>query len=901
MPTAKDQAQSVSADLFIVPHFSGPAEDPLDQVEWDKRQATITSGAGEVVFQQDDVEVPKSWSLLATNVVASKYFRRVGKSKTRETSVRQIITRVADTLHQWGSEKGYFAGEADGQYFRAELAALLVNQIASFNSPVWFNLGVVPKPQCSACFINSVEDSMESILELAKTEGRLFKAGSGTGTNLSPIRSSQEPLSGGGAASGPVSFMRGWDAFAGAIKSGGTTRRAAKMVILNADHPDIEEFIRCKAEEEKKAWALIEAGYDPSFEGEAYGSVFFQNSNNSVRVTDEFMQAVVEDRQWATRAVTTGEVVRTYPARELLQKMAEAAHLCGDPGIQFDTTINTWHTCAGTGRIHASNPCSEFMFLDDTACNLASINLMKFRQNDGHFDVDGFSATVRVMILAQEIIDDHAGYPTKTIAQRSHQFRPLGLGYANLGAFLMSLGIPYDSEKGRVYAAAVTALMSGEAYRTSALIARKLGPFAGYADNRESMLGVIGKHRQAAFELKAAPTDLVQQAWESWDGAYQLGEQYGFRNSQVTVLAPTGTIGFMMDCDTTGVEPDIALVKYKTLVGGGRLKLVNQTVTLALETLGYEKGEKEAILRWVEEKETIEGAPELKPEHLPVFDCAFKPVNGSRSLSYRGHLTMMGAVQPFLSGAISKTVNLPEASTVEHIVEAYRQAWKLGLKALAIYRDGCKRSQPVQTGREDAQAAALVPTGPERKRLPADRDAKVHRFEIGGHEGYFTAGLYPDGSPGEVFLKTSKQGSTVSGFADAIGILISVALQYGVPLHTIVRKLTNMGFAPNGWTANPQIRQAKSITDYLARWLALQFLPAEEGLESYMPPENPDAVGVTFGDSLADDPEGNSLRPSIGTFQAELDAPACPECGQLMVRSGACHKCLDCGTSSGCS
>ena len=904
MPTAKPpQGQPVPIDLQFRGRFAVPGQNALDRVEWDKRAASITNGAGEVIFQQEDVEVPKSWSMLATNVVASKYFRRVGKDKTREVSVRQIITRVVDTLYEWGRKQGHLESEADATAFRSELGALLVNQMASFNSPVWFNLGVVTKPQCSACFINSVEDSMESILELAKTEGRLFKAGSGTGTNLSPIRSSQEGLSGGGVASGPLSFMRGWDAFAGAIKSGGTTRRAAKMVILNADHPDIEGFIRCKADEEKKAWALIEAGYDPSFEGEAYSSVFFQNSNNSVRVTDEFMQAVENDQEWSTRAVTTGQGVGTFRARELLRQMAEAAHLCGDPGIQFDTTINAWHTCAGTGRIHASNPCSEFMFLDDTACNLASINLMKFRRDDGQFDVDGFRAAVRVMILAQEIIVAEAGYPTHAITERSRAFRPLGLGYANLGALLMSLGIPYDSDEGRDYAAAVTALMTGEAYRTSARIARKLGPFAGYEANRSSMLAVIARHRQTAYKLRGAPTDLVKQGWESWDGAWQLGEQYGFRNSQVTVLAPTGTIGFMMDCDTTGVEPDIALVKYKTLVGGGRLKLVNHTVRQALEALGYLETDTEKILQWIEEKETIEGAPQLKPGHLPVFDCAFKPVNGSRSLSYRGHLAMMGAVQPFLSGAISKTVNLPETSTVEDIAKAYMEAWKLGLKALAIYRDGCKRSQPVSTRTDsvDSDTAAVFPSRPERKRMPADRDAKLHRFEIGGHEGYLTAGLYPDGSPGEVFLKTSKQGSTVSGFADAIGILISVALQYGVPLHTIVRKLTNMSFSPNGWTVNPQIRRAKSITDYLARWLALEFLQADEGLEAYIPPERPDEAALTLGDSLTDHAEASGTQPPIRTFESELDAPPCPDCGQLMVRSGACHKCLDCGTSLGCS
>ncbi len=866
--------------------YTRPGVHPFDQVQWEKRDASITNEKGEVIFDQPDVEVPVSWSMLATNVVVSKYFRRSTDGRGRERSVRQLIGRVVDTVHRWGQEGGYFATPEDADTFKAELTHLLVDQKAAFNSPVWFNCGIEPKPQCSACFINSVEDRMEAILDLAKTEGMLFKWGSGTGTNLSPIRSSKELLSGGGEASGPVSFMKGYDAFAGVIKSGGKTRRAAKMVILNAEHPDIVEFIKCKEEEEKKAWALISAGYDPSFNGPAYSSVFFQNSNNSVRVTDEFMQAAVEDRAWSTRAVTTGDVVENHRARDLLRMMAESAHVCGDPGIQFDTTVNDWHTCAGTDRINASNPCSEYMFLDDTACNLASLNLMKFRNGDGRLDVERFKHAVGVMITAQEIIVDNASYPTPAIAENSHHFRPLGLGYANLGALLMSSGLPYDSDAGRAYAGAVTALMHGEAYHTSARIAHDLGPFAEFPLNREPMLRVIRKHRDAAANLPASalPRDLYQAVQDCWSDALAEGEQHGYKNSQVTVLAPTGTIGFMMDCDTTGVEPDIALVKYKKLVGGGLLKIVNQTVPEALTRLGYGKEEINEIIKYIDENETIEGAPFLKESDLPVFDCAFKPMSGDRSIHYSGHLKMMGAVQPFLSGAISKTVNMPEEASVDQIQEAYIEAWRLGLKALAIYRDGSKRSQPLNTSlKEEGENGSARPA---RLRLPDERQAITHKFSIAGHDGYLTVGMYDDGTPGEIFVVMAKQGSVVSGLMDTVATSISMALQYGVPLKVLVDKFSHSRFEPAGFTNNPQIPIAKSIVDYIFRWLGQKFLTVEDQ------PQAEKAAPVTS--MQMEDMERQ-------VFQSQADAPPCPECGSIMVRNGACYKCLNCGATSGCS
>ncbi|HEY1908246.1 MAG TPA: vitamin B12-dependent ribonucleotide reductase, partial [Myxococcaceae bacterium] len=742
------KAAATRGGLSIPRYFTTVGVDPADEMAWEYRTAGITGEDGKVVFEQKNIEVPKTWSMLATNVVASKYFRGTPGTPERETSARKLVARVVDTLTRWGQEGAYFATETDRLTFHAELTHLLLRQKAAFNSPVWFNVGVEAHPQCSACFINSVEDSMESILGLAKTEGMLFKYGSGTGSNLSPIRSSKELLAGGGTASGPVSFMKGFDAFAGVIKSGGKTRRAAKMVILNADHPDILEFIRCKAEEERKAWALIDAGYDGSFTGAAYGSIFFQNSNNSVRVTDAFMKAVVDDQAWQTRSVRDARPMETYRARDMFREISEAAWLCGDPGLQFDTTVNEWHTCPNTARINASNPCSEYMFLDDSACNLASLNLMLFRSPlDGSFDVEAFKHAVDVVLLAQEIIVGFSKYPTQKIEVNSHAYRPLGLGYANLGALLMATGLPYDSDQGRNYAAAITSLMCGEAYRMSAKMAEKMGAFTGYAKNAEPMLRVIGKHRRAAYAVApdGVSKDLFAAQRAAWDEALALGSEAGYRNSQVTVLAPTGTIGFMMDCDTTGIEPDIALIKYKKLVGGGMLKIVNNTVPLALQRLGYSTTEAQTIVQSLDQRETIEGAPGLKPEHLPVFDCAFKPAKGERSIHYLGHLRMMGATQPFLSGAISKTVNLPNAATVQDIEEAYLEAWKLGLKAVAVYRDGCKRSQPLNTSKKkDEREKVELPVVPVeaaravRRRLPDERRSITHKFSIGGHEGYLT-------------------------------------------------------------------------------------------------------------------------------------------------------------------
>src|SRR5579864_5665577 len=816
--------------------FTKPGIDVFDTCEWEMRSAVITNERGEVVFEQKDVEMPKFWSQMATNVVVSKYFRGHLGTADRETSVRQLIGRVVRTMTQWGREGGYFATEEDGDTFRDELTHILLYQMASFNSPVWFNVGIETRPQCSACFINSVQDTMDSILGLAKTEGMLFKFGSGTGTNLSPIRSSRELLAGGGTASGPVSFMKGYDAFAGVIKSGGKTRRAAKMVILNADHPDIVEFINCKVEEEKKAWALIDAGYDGSFTGPAYSSVFFQNSNNSVRVTDDFMRAVLDDSTWDTHAVRDGSVMDTYKARELMRLIAEGTHVCGDPGMQFDTTVNEWHTCPSTDRIYASNPCSEYMFLNDSACNLASINLMKFVKEDGEFDVVSYKAAIRTLITAQEIIVDNASYPTPAIEKNSHAYRPLGLGYANLGALLMSRGLPYDGDAGRDCAAALTALMTGEAYAQSARIARDHGgPFAGYEKNREPFLRVMRKHRDAMRDVNArnVPADLYNAAKASWDDAVELGEQFGYRNAQATVLAPTGTIGFMMDCDTTGVEPDIALVKYKKLVGGGLMKIVNQTVPMALRKLGYRPPQIDAILEYIDVNETIEGAPGLKDSHLAVFDCAFKAAKGQRSIHYMGHIKMMGATQPFISGAISKTVNVPKEATVDEITQAYIQAWKLGAKAISIYRDGSKRMQPLNTSKDQTpaeiaqQAAAQLVTRPVRRKLPDERQAITHKFDIQGHEGYITVGLFEDRQPGEIFLVMAKEGSTISGFADAFAQAISYALQYGVPLQVLVDKFSYVRFEPSGMTKNPEIRFAKSIVDYIFRWLATKFLSPE--------------------------------------------------------------------------
>jgi ribonucleoside-diphosphate reductase alpha chain len=900
--------------LQVARYFSTRGVDPAEEMAWESRTAAITGEGGQVIFEQKDIEVPKTWSALATNVVASKYFRGALGSPQRERSVRQLVGRVVKTIGAWGRKDGYFASEDDAAAFEAELSHLLYRQKMSFNSPVWFNVGVEEHPQCSACFINAVNDSMDSILKLAHTEGMLFKYGSGTGSNLSKIRSSKEPLSGGGEASGPVSFMRGFDAFAGVIKSGGKTRRAAKMVILDADHPDVVEFVEAKAVEERKAWALIDAGYDGGFNvrGGAYDSVFFQNANHSVRVTDAFMRAVQNDAEWALTGRIDAKVVEKVKARDLMRKITEAAWLCGDPGMQFDTTVNAWHTCSNTDRINASNPCSEYMFLDDSACNLASLNLMHFRSIDGGFDAESFKRAVDLTILAQEILVSNARYPTEAIGKNSEAYRPLGIGYANLGAFLMASGVPYDSDAGRAVAAAVTALMTGEAYAMSARIASQTGPFAGYEKNREPCLAVLRKHAAEVerIDRSLAPTDVVSAARASWQDALRLGEVHGLRNAQVSVLAPTGTIGFMMDCDTTGIEPDIALVKYKKLVGGGVLKIVNNTVPLALQKLGYSPETIHSILQFIDEMETIEGAPSLKPDHLPVFDCAFKPTNGTRSIHYMGHIRMMGAVQPFLSGAISKTVNMPTSATPEDIEQAYLESWRLGLKAVAIYRDGCKRSQPLNTGKEKKEeaVAALEPERLARRRLPDERHAITHKFSIGGHEGYMTVGMYEDGSPGELFVTMAKEGSVVSGLMDNFATSISMALQYNVPLRVLCEKFSHTRFEPSGFTGNPDIPIAKSITDYIFRWLSLKFLPSEEAgqvqeaKKDLSPGAAPGGLKLpAAGRTVELPPVLREPTPEEAKPWQTQDAPPCPTCGSITVRNGACYKCLNCGTTTGCS
>jgi ribonucleoside-diphosphate reductase alpha chain len=908
--------------------FTQDGVDPFDEIEWELRSAVIANERGEVVFEQRDVEFPKFWSQQATNIVVSKYFRGLIGAPERERSVKQLVGRVVDTITRWAREQAYFASEDDLQAFSDELKHLLVYQKGSFNSPVWFNCGFEKYPQCSACFINAVQDTMDSILTLAKTEGMLFKFGSGTGSNLSAIRSSKEVLAGGGTASGPVSFMKGFDAFAGVIKSGGKTRRAAKMVILNAEHPDIVEFINCKVEEEKKAWALIDAGYDGSFTGPAYASVFFQNSNNSVRVTDEFMRAVLDDGEWQTRSVTSGDVLETYKARDLMRMIAEGTWVCGDPGMQFDTTVNDWHTCPETARINASNPCSEYMFLDDSACNLASINLMKFVGDDGEFQVEAFEHACRTFITAQEILVDNASYPTPNIGRNSHDYRPLGLGYANLGALLMSRGLPYDSDAGRDYSATITAVMHGAAYAQSSRVARDHGgAFPGYAKNRDSMMRVMRKHRSSLKDIDRThvPKEMFDRAKEIWDECVELGEKHGYRNAQATVLAPTGTIGFMMDCDTTGVEPDIALVKYKKLVGGGLMKIVNNTVPSALTKLGYTAAQVKDIIGYIDEHETIEGAPHLKDKDLTVFDCAFKPSRGVRSIHYMGHIKMMGAVQPFISGAISKTVNVPKAATVEEIEQAYIDSWRIGAKAVSIYRDGSKRTQPLNTSRDkekttagvDGMAADAAGVVPRRRKLPDERQSITHKFDIGGHEGYITVGLYEDGQPGELFLTMAKEGSTISGFADAFAQAISYALQYGVPLQDLVDKFSHVRFEPSGMTRNAEIRFAKSIVDYIFRWLAAKFLTQEAqynaGVNVQEPVTSPEqlvldvtatAASAAKTDAPAASASQGQSRPTASKFAAiqnQEDAPPCSTCGSIMVRSGACYKCANCGTTSGCA
>jgi ribonucleoside-diphosphate reductase alpha chain len=924
-PKPVRRKETRTGGITVERFFTKPGIDVFDTCEWEMRSAVITNERGEVVFEQKDVEMPKFWSQMATNVVVSKYFRGHIGTPDRESSVRQLIGRVVHTITQWGREGGYFATVEDGDTFRDELTHILLYQMASFNSPVWFNVGIEPRPQCSACFINSVQDTMDSILGLAKTEGMLFKYGSGTGSNLSNIRSSKEFLAGGGTASGPVSFMRGYDSFAGVIKSGGKTRRAAKMVILNADHPDILEFIQSKENEEKKAWALIDAGYDGAFNahGGAYDSVQFQNANHSVRVTDDFMRAYEKGGDWETRAVTDrNKVMATFKARDLMRKMSESAWVCGDPGMQFDTTVNEWHPCSNSARINASNPCSEYMFLDDSACNLASLNLMRFYTDANGFDVEAYRAALRVVITAQEITVDNASYPTEAIERNSHAFRPLGIGYANLGALLMARGLPYDSDEGRDYAAAVTSILSGESYAQSARIADKLGPFAGYGLNEEPFLRVIDKHRRSAYRIntRALPADLADAATKVWDEAYALGQQYGYRNAQISVLAPTGTIAFMMDCDTTGIEPDIALVKYKKLVGGGMLKIVNQTVPIALKRLGYDQKQINEIIQYIDENDTIEGAPHMLETHLAVFDCAFKPAHGTRSIHYLGHLRMMGAVQPYISGAISKTINMPTNATIEEIEQAYYEAWRLGLKAVAVYRDGCKRSQPLSTARDKiAEAIGTIPTAVRRK-LPDERESITHKFSIGGHEGYITVGKYEDGSPGEIFITMAKEGSTISGLMDSFATMTSLALQHGVPLQLLVDKFTHMRFEPSGFTKNSEIPMAKSIMDYIFKWLAIKFLPRDEQESAGVikrdepaptpaPATNVVAMNrndANFVQNLApivlppkDADAPNRAMSSPIRFQQ--DAPSCSDCGSIMVRNGACYKCLNCGSTSGCS
>ncbi|HXW55706.1 MAG TPA: vitamin B12-dependent ribonucleotide reductase [Candidatus Cybelea sp.] len=911
-----EKAARTMTGLEFRRRFTEAKVSPFDKVEWERRTALISNDKGQVIFRQENVEMPKSWSQTATNIVASKYFHGKPDTPERETSVRQLIGRVVNTIVRWGEEGGYFASEESKNIFRDELAHLLVEQKMAFNSPVWFNVGVQPKPQCSACFINSVQDNMESIMNLAKTEGMLFKWGSGTGTNFSSLRGSHESLSGGGIASGPVSFMKGFDAFAGVIKSGGKTRRAAKMVILNIDHPDILEFIRSKFKEERKAQVLIEQGYDPSIDGEAYSSVFFQNANHSVRVTDDFMRAVEEDRDWWTRNVTDGTPVEKFRARDLMHEMADSAWHCGDPGMQFDTTVNRWHTCKATDRIYASNPCSEYMFLDDTACNLASLNLIKFLGSNGQFETDAFRHAVDLTITAQEILVDNASYPTERIARNSHEYRPLGLGYANLGALLMSLALPYDSDGGRDFCGAITALMTGQAYAQSARIAERMGAFGGYPANRQAMLDVIRVHRDSLRPIKeenVQPT-LLRAARESWNAALELGEKFGYKNSQVSVLAPTGTIGFMMDCDTTGIEPDLALVKQKRLVGGGVIKIVNNTVPQALIRLGYTPEAVAEMVDYIDSNGAIEGAPGFKPEHLPVFDCSLARAGGGRSIPWRGHLRMMAAAQPFLSGAISKTINMPEESTIDDIAEAYVESWKLGLKAVAIYRDNSKRSQPLSAAKkEEAKPAEAVSAiqdvpspaqqelfaGAKRRKLPDERSSITHKFSIGGHEGYITVGMYKDGQPGEIFIKMAKEGSTLSGIMDAFALSVSISLQYGVPLRALVDKFVNSRFEPSGYTPNPEIRYAKSIVDYIGRWLGGKFisrdyLDVDTAGEAEPPPIIPAAPLKAAAKPMAGD------RP-VRLRGAAEDAPYCSECGMLMTPNGSCYKCSNCGSTSGCS
>ncbi len=911
-PAAQEVANTVvDAEASVAPrrYFTIPGRDPFEEIEWELRDAHIAGRDGPI-FEQKDVEFPKFWSQTATNIVAQKYFRGRMSSPERERSVKQMVGRVVETIGGWGREGGYFATDEEAETFEAELRSILVNQYASFNSPVWFNVGFEAKPQCSACFILSIDDSMESILDWIRREGIIFRGGSGSGVNLSRLRSSKEQLSKGGYASGPVSFMRGADASAGTIKSGGKTRRAAKMVVLDVDHPDVEEFVWCKAREERKARVLETAGYDMSLDSPDWASIQYQNANNSVRVTDAFMEAVLEGKEWNLVARTDGSVVETTDARDLLRQMAEAAWECADPGLQYDTTINNWHTLPNTSRINASNPCSEYMSIDDSACNLASLNLMKFRREDGELDVEAFEHAVDVVFLAQEIAVGYSSYPTPEIERNAKAFRQLGLGYANLGALLMARGLPYDSDEGRAYAAAITALMTGRAYRKSAEVAKRMGPFAGYRPNAAAMTGVIAQHRAAVGNIDhsgSVPKDLLSAARRAWDEALELGEVSGFRNAQATVLAPTGTISFMMDCDTTGVEPDFSLVKSKKLVGGGEITIVNKTVPMALEKLGYAPSEAEEVVAFIDERNTIVGAPYVKAEHYPVFDCAI----GERAIHYTGHVKMMGAVQPFISGAISKTVNLPEEVTVDEISQLFVESWRLGIKAIAIYRDNCKVAQPLSK-KGDAGATTLAPVAvgvavPQRRRLPEDRTEVGRKFRVGEYEGYIHVGLFDDGTPGDIFVDIAKEGTTLAGLMNSFMISVSLGLQYGVPLEVYVSKFSHMRFEPSGMTNDADIRVAKSIVDYIFRWMGKKFLSADQQEEAgILTPEVKQRLAAAYNEAGEHAAAAVAIDPTPPPGQTALfnqweDAVECARCGGRMVRTGSCYTCRDCGTNTGCS
>lgn len=909
--------------LRIARFFSKENIHPYDEIEWERRVARIAKSSGEIIFEQKDVEAPKFWSQTATDIVAEKYFSgHLGKPE-REASVRQVINRVADTIAKWGVEADYFATVKDAQIFNEELKYILVNQLGSFNSPVWFNVGVEKWPQCSACFILALEDSKESIAEWYRTEMFIFAGGSGSGVNISPLRSSKESITNRGKSSGPVSFMKGADAIAGTIKSGGKTRRAAKMVILNIEHPDIRSFIVSKWKEEEKAKALISMGFDDALDGEVYSNIFFQNANNSVRATDEFMNAVLEDKTWDLKSVKKGEVLETVRARELMNLIAEAAWNCADPGMQFDTTINKWHTVPNAGRINGSNPCSEYMHLDNSACNLASLNLLRFLNEDGSFDTESYKNAVRIFIIAQDIIVGFSSYPTEKIGENARAYRELGLGYTNLGALLMQLGLPYDSDEARAYCSALTSIMTGEAYNVSAEISRAVGSFAGYEKDKDAMLAVIKMHGYESKKIAKSALreeNLWKEAERVWEKAYQNGISFGIRNSQTSVLAPTGTISFMMDATTTGIEPSFSLVAYKKMVGGGFLKIVNTSVPRSLKNLGYNEKEREEILDYILANDSIEGAPHLKESDFPVFDCATNSPGGKRSIHYSGHIRMMAAAQPFISGAISKTVNLPESATIDDVTNTYMDAWKLGLKAIAIYRDNSKGVQPLNTSRtkssnQDARDAEEVsssaPPPSMRKKLPADVKAIRHKFSIAGHEGYIHCGMYEDGRLGEVFIRVAKEGSTISGLLDAIGVLMSVSLQSGIPVETIIRKFVHSRFEPAGFTENQDVPVAKSILDYIGKFLAINFLSQGDqealGIYTHSKPESPQTTNVKNSLKLEEQPKLSApieiraeIKPIVANAQAFAyqDAPAC-RCGAIMVRTGSCYTCPSCGENIG--